>query len=229
MADKNVQFTEVTDEAAQVIEKAKGFWEKNQKQITYIGGAVVLLLAGWFAYRYFVAEPNEQKASDAIVKAQQYFAVDSLNKALNGDGVTKGFLKIAKDYSGTAAGNLAKYYAGVCYIKQDDFKNAEKFLSDFSTSDTYIQARAYSLLGDALSSQNKYADAVEKYKKAATMNEYDETFNAENLYRAGKLLESQLNKSKEAIELYKQIRDNYPRSPRGFSIDKELARLGEVN
>jgi tetratricopeptide (TPR) repeat protein len=229
MADKNVQFEEVTDRGAEVIERAKGFWEKNQKPITYVGGALIILLGGWFAYRYFVAAPNEQKADDAIAKAQQYFAVDSVNKALNGDGSNKGFVKIAKDYNGTPAGNLARYYAGLCYLNLGDYKNAEKYLADFSTGDTYIQARAYSLLGDALAEQKKYIDAVAYYKKAAAVNATDESFNAENLYRAGALYESQLNNPKEAVDAFKKIRDNCPHSQRAGQIDKDLARLGEIN
>ena len=57
--------------------------------------------------------------------------MDSLNWALNGDGNNVGFLKIIDKYSGTPAGNLAHYYAGVCYLKKGDFSNAEKQLRAF--------------------------------------------------------------------------------------------------
>lgn len=227
MADKNVQAPGV-DESAVVIEKAKGLWETYQKPVTYIGGGLLVIIAGWFVYNNFFKAPKEEKANDAIARAQQFFATDSVKLALNGDAATKGFLKIAKEYSGTAAGNLANYYAGVCYLKMDDYKNAEKFLKEFSTDDKFIQARAYGLLGDALSEQKKYSDAVEYYKKAAAQNEKDENFNAEYLFRAGLLYASQLNKTADAIAVYKQIRDDYPKTQRGFEIEKYLAELGET-
>ena len=38
-----------------------------------------------------------------------------------------------------------------------------------------------------------------------------------------------MGKNKEAIEQYKQIKANFPRTEKGYNIDKYLARLGETN
>jgi hypothetical protein len=57
-----------------------------------------------------------------MFQAVRYFESDSLNLALNGDGNNLGFLQIVEDYSGTKAGNLANYYAGVIYLKQGNFR-----------------------------------------------------------------------------------------------------------
>ena len=35
-------------------------------------------------------------------------------------------------------------------------------------------------------------------------------------------------KNKEAIEIYEQIKEKFPRTEKGYNIDKYLARLGET-
>ena len=67
---------------------------------------------------------------------------DSLNMALNGDGKNAGFIKIGKKYGGTAAGNIAHYYEGICYLKMGDYKNAIKALKDFDGKGTMMGRQA---------------------------------------------------------------------------------------
>lgn len=220
MSEKNVEHLEAIDTLA----KAKGFWEKFKKPVLYIGTAIILLGSGYIAYNKYVAEPNEKSAAEAIFKAQEYFAADSLNKALNGDGQAKGFLYIIKNYGSTPTGNLANFYAGVSYLRLKDFKNAVKYLEDFSTSSKLLQATAYAKLGDAYSEQGKNDDALEYYKKAARHFEADEAGSSEYLFRAGYLAES-LNKNSEALELYKELKEKYPKTEKGFQIDKYIYRL----
>ena len=46
-----------------------------------------------------------------MFKAEEYYRMDSLQKALNGDGINWGFVRVIKEYGGTDAGNLARFYA----------------------------------------------------------------------------------------------------------------------
>ena len=85
----------------------------------------------------------------ALFKAEEYYRLDSVRLALNGDGANPGLLKVISQYSGTKAANLAHFYAGVCFIKLDDNANAIKHLEKFSTSAKQTQQRAYKLLADA--------------------------------------------------------------------------------
>jgi TolA-binding protein len=56
----------------------------------------------------------------------------------------------------------------------------------------------------------------------------EDAFNSsEYLFRAGLLFES-LNKSKDAIAALQIIKEKYPRSERGFEVDKYLAKLGDT-
>ncbi|SRR5579871_121666 len=208
-----------------IVEQAQQYWGKYSKQLTYAISILVLIIAGILGYKYLIQEPNEQKATDAMFQAEQYYRMDSVRLALNGDNINLGFAKIVSKYGSTKAGNLAKFYAGSCYLKLGDFNNAVKNLKDFSTPVYQVQARAYGLLGDAYSELNKKDDAIEQYKKAAGLSDKDDVFTPEYLFRAGYLYES-MGKTKEAIEMYQALKDKFPGSQRGLEIDKYLARLG---
>ncbi|HTI93435.1 MAG TPA: tetratricopeptide repeat protein [Puia sp.] len=200
-------------------------WEKYGKQLSIALAAIILVVGGFFAYRSMVSEPNEKKASEAMFRAEEYYRMDSARLALNGDQVNAGFLKIISNYGSTKAGKLAAFYAGSCYLKMGDFNNAVKYLKDFSSPVQQLQERAYGLLGDAYSEQNKKEEAAEQYKKAGTYFEKDELFSPEYLFRSGYLYES-MGKTQDAIAMYKIIKDKYPASQRGAEVDKYLARLG---
>jgi len=207
------------------IDQLQNFWDRWGKQASYGLLVVVLIIAGFFAYRNLVSEPKEAKANEAIFRAEEYYRMDSARLALNGDNVNPGFLKIISKYSGTKAASLSAFYAGSCYLKLGDYNNAVKYLKDFSTSVKQLQVRAYGLLGDAYSEQGKKEDAAAQYKLAGTYYEKDEIFSPEYLFRCGYLYES-MGKTQDAIAMYKLIKDKYPASPRGSDIDKYLARLG---
>ena len=223
MADKNVMAHE-----NEAIAKAQDFWTRYQKQITVVLAVVVLAVGGWYAYKNFIVKPNTEKAVDAMYKAEEYYRMDSLQKALNGDGINWGFVRVIKEYGGTDAGNLARFYAGDCYLRTGDFNNAVKQLKEYSTSDEMYQARAYKLLADAYSELGKNDEAIANYKKAANHFTADINNSAEYLYMAASLAEK-TGKNNEAIELLKEIKDKYPGTNGANEAEKYLAKLGVYN
>jgi tetratricopeptide (TPR) repeat protein len=209
------------------VAEIQNVWDRYGKQASYVLLAIVVIVAGFIAYRNFVSEPNEKKATEAMFRAEQYYRLDSARLALNGDNINAGFLKVISRYGGTKAANLASFYAGSCYLKLGDYNNAIKYLKDFSTSVQQLQERDYGLLGDAYSELNRKEEAAEQYKKAGTYFEKDELLSPEYLFRSGYLYES-MGKTQDAIAMYRLIKDKYPTSQRGADIDKYLARLGVV-
>ena len=215
-------------ENEQIIAKAQDFWTRYQKQITVVLAVIVLAVGGWYAYKNFIVKPNTEKAVDAMYKAEEYYRMDSLQKALNGDGINWGFVRVIKEYGGTDAGNLARLYAGDCYLRTGDFNNAIKQLKEYSTSDEMYQARAYKLLADAYSELGKNEEAIANYKKAANHFTADVNNSAEYLYMAASLAEK-TGKNNEAIELLKEIKDKYPGTNGANEAEKSLAKLGVYN
>lgn len=208
------------------LDRARNFWERNNRIITYIGLGIILLGGGYLAYKYLVQEPNEKKASEVIYKAEEYYRIDSFNKALNGDGLNVGFLRIIDKYGGTRSGNLAKFYAGSILMQQGEFSRAAKYLTDFETDAKQIQARAYKLAGDAYAEQGKNNDALKYYKKAAYHFEKDEVAASDYLWTAALFAVRKLNDKEEAIELFKDLKKKYSKTEKGFEVDKYLAQLG---
>ncbi|MEN9513112.1 MAG: tetratricopeptide repeat protein [Sediminibacterium sp.] len=202
----------------------ENFFKKNQKSLTYALVAAIVLIGGFFGYTELYQKPREAKAADAMFMAEKYFANDSSNFVLNGDGQNKGVLYIIKEFSGTKAANLAKYYAGISYFRMNDFNKSIDYLKDFSTDAKQIQAVAYGTLGDAYSSLNKVDEAVSHYKKAGEYFPEDEAISSEYLFRAAAFLELN-NKTDEAIEIYTKIKNEYPKSEKGIMADKYINRL----
>lgn len=202
---------------------AQNFWQVNQKRILTVVGGIVVIVGGWYAYNQFVKAPAEEKAQAALFKAEEYFGMDSSRKVLDGDGTNKGVLYIIKNHSGTKAANLAHYYAGVSYLHLGEFAKAVEHLKDFSTNSRPVQMVAYGAMADAYSELKKNDDAISYYKKAASTFTEDEVTSAEYLWRAGQLCET-MNKNKEALDLYKEIKEKFPKAKQG-EIDKYIYRL----
>ena len=203
------------------------FYEKNKKMISTVTTVLLSVVVIYFAYTKLYKGPAEEKAATAMAFPQLCFSVDSLNLALNGDGKNLGFTKIAKKYDGTAAGNLAHYYEGVCFLKLGDAKQAIKSLEAFNGKGTMIAYQAWGLLGDAYMESGNSAKAIENFKKAVEDKD-DIMITPLYLYHLGLAYEAG-NNAGEAKAAFMRIRDEFPRSMQARDMDKELARLGELN
>ena len=211
-----------------VIDALKQFWNNYQKLISVSVLTLIVLVGGYWGFTKYLQQPKEAKANDAIFKAEEYYRMDSLQKALNGDGFNLGFVKVIEKFSGTQAANLAHFYAGDCYLRTGEFVKAVDNLKEFSTDAKQIQARAYKLLADAYSELNKNEEALKFYKKAA-LHFTTDTYNAADyLFNAAQLAEK-IGDPKQAIELYNQLKELFPNTQQSNDADKYLAKLGVYN
>ncbi len=176
----------------------------------------------FFVYKKYISQPREKAAQTAMFKAEYYFEKDSLNLALNGDGESNGFLDIIDDYGSTKSGNLARYYAGVCYLNQGEFQKAIDMLKKFDSDDVIVGGMALGALGDAYMSLNNSSKAVDYYLEAADHNPNDFVSPAFML-KAGWAYET-MGKWDDAKAIYEKIKKEFPQSREARDIDRYIAR-----
>jgi tetratricopeptide (TPR) repeat protein len=205
--------------------KTEDWVAKNQKIIIGLVAGIAVATIGYLAYQKFIEAPKQDEAANEMFVAQQNFqkategeASDSLYKlALNGSEGKFGFVKIADEYSGTDAGNLANYYAGMAYLNTGKFDEAIKYLGDFKSEDLILSALAKGGIGDAYSQKNKQKEALDYYVKAAESNKNDFT-TPRFLLKAGKTALA-LGQKEDALKYFTDIKDNYDATPEAASVD----------
>lgn len=198
---------------------------KNQKIIIGLVAGIAVATIGYLAYQKFIETPKQDEAANEMFVAQQNFqkavdgvASDSLYKlALNGSEGKFGFIKIAEEYSGTDAGNLANYYAGMAYLNTGKFDDAIKYLENFKSEDMFLSALSKGAIGDAYSQKNNQKEALSYYVKAAESNKNDFT-TPRFLLKAGKTALA-LGQKEEALKYLTDIKDNFADTPEGASVD----------
>lgn len=203
-------------------ERAEDLFDQYRKPILGAIGAILLLIIGFFGYRYYQSTQDEEAQTEMFPSVFQ-FEADSLKKALSGDGANPGLVNIADSYGSTKAGNLASFYAGVALLKQGKFDGAIDHLKNFSSSDLLVQARAYALIGDAYMEKKSYGDAADYYQKAADYksNKY---FTPGYLMKLAVAYENAKENDK-AVSAYNQILEKYPEAAEAPNARKYKAML----
>ena len=223
--EKNSATAEVFSKLDDTASRTEDFVAKNQRIIIGVVGAIALMTVGYLAYQKFVAVPKEDEAATEMFQAQQYFqqatdgvASDSLYKlSLKGAEGKFGFVDIADKYSGTDAGNLANYYAGIAYLNTGKYTEAIEYLGKFKSEDIVLSALAKGAIGDAYSQNKQPKEALENYIKAVEANKNDFT-TPRFLLKAGKTALALGNKE-DALKYFTDIKDNFDASPEAASVD----------
>lgn len=199
------------NQAAEVIATTGAWVETNKKKIITIFVAVVVVVGGFLGYTYGYQQPREEKAQTLCTDGLQYIQTSDFETALNGEGTFPGYIKIAKEYSGTNGANIANLYAGICYAQQNKYQEAIPYLEDYTPGDDQsISAMALFALAQCYAGVNNLDDAIATFKEAAEQAD-NAALSPMCLLEAGKLLESQ-DKKAEALKIYESIKSDYPTS-----------------
>jgi tetratricopeptide (TPR) repeat protein len=214
------------DEQLIDVEETLNSWEKkieeNKKSYGLILGAAILVVGIYFAWAKLYVAPQEAEAQSQMFYAERYFAKDSLDKAMFGDGNFLGFNDIIQEYGVTSAANLSHYYMGIGFLRKGEFQNAIDHLKKFSSGDQIVASIALGAIGDAHTELGNLDEAADYYLKAARKN--NNKFSTPiYLLRAGIIFED-LARPSEAIKVYEKIRDEFPETNEGRDIEKYLAR-----
>ena len=212
------QFAQIEE----TLSRTEQYIEDNQKSLVIIVGAIVVIIAIYLSFVNFYLDPLEKEAHDDMYMAEIYFEKDSFNLALNGDGQFLGFLDVSDEYSLTNAGNLANYYAGLCYLHTERYEDAIEYLSGFSCDDIILSTLALGCIGDAYLELEENNKALKYYEKA-TENNDNEFTTPRYLMKQANVLEMDGDYI-SALEIYNHIKEDYSNSQIAKDIDKYIVR-----
>ena len=210
-------------EVEEFVTRTELFIEQHSKKIIIGIVAVAVVVGAILGIKYGYVIPRENKAAAAIFKGEQYFARDSFNLALNGNGADYvGFEAIADQYGSTDAGNLAKAYAGICYFRLGEPQKALDYLKSFSGKDKMVSPSITGLIGDCYVNLGNTKEGINYFEKAA--KEADNVvISPIYLKKAGIAYES-LNDYDNAVKAYTTIKEKYYSSTEASDIDKYITR-----
>ncbi len=227
MANQKVAEQETLGEA---MNKTEIFLEKNGRTIGYVFLGLLVAAALVFGYRSLIVAPRAERAAEMIAQAQSRFEaqVPDYELALSGDANGAGFLDVIEQYGSTPSGNLARHYAGICYLHLGDLDAAAVQLGKFSSlkgaAGAIVNAQNLGLQGDVAVEREDYAGAVKFYEKAVAAA--DNNMTAPLYLRKAALAAEAAGDKKAAAAFLQTILDTYPASMEAREAEK---LLGGVN
>jgi len=205
------------------LSRTEQYIEENQKSLTIIILAIVVVVGGYLGYKKFYLEPSNREAHAAMYFAEQYFQNDSFQLALEGDGANYGFIDIIDEYSVTKAANLSHYYAGICYLRTGNYEDAIEHLEKFDAEDIMVASISLGAIGDCYMELGDKEEAAAFYLKAGQRKKNSFT-SPLYLKKAGMVFED-LKEYEKALKAYQAIEKKYPETEEGKQIKKYITAL----
>jgi len=192
--------------------------ETNKKAMGIALCGILLVAAVTFAYLYLYRIPRNNKAMEAYNKVEF--------TALGNDSTAAaGYKKVADEYSGTNAGNLAALSAAETLYESGKYEEAATYLKKFGSDEDIIGANAMILLGDCYVNLNKLDDAIKAFNDAVKEGKDNVQIAPRALLKLAVVYDSQ-KKYADALKCYEQIKKDYPEFAlgNGLSIDSYIER-----
>lgn len=209
----------------EVRDQSLDFFERNRKPIIGAVLGLIAIVAGALLYQTFIKGPAERTAAEQLQQAQYQFEQDSFSLALTNPGQGyPGFLDIADEYSGTAAGNLANYYIAVSYLNLGKYDAALDYLNDFDAEGDLLPAMAAGVRGDLESELNNFDAAISAYEDAVDAAGDNYVIGGYYLNKLALLLRNQ-GRTDEARAAFERLKADYTLSTEAQQADKYLMTL----
>ncbi len=210
-----MEMIESPEALQQEVSKVTEFFEENKSTTLGAGIVLIALVAGFFGFQWY-KNSQDVEGEKKLYKAVYAFESDSLSAA------AKEMAKISDEFGGNTQ-NLSDLYLGITLLKQGKYDQAIEKLKNFSSSDLLVQARAYSLIGDAYAEKKSFGEAIEYYQKAADYKP-NKFFTPTYLLKLALAFEAN-KQGKEALDAYSQITDKFPESAESVPAKKYKALL----
>lgn len=216
--------------------KTEQWVAKNQTYILGIIGVIAVAVLAYLGYQQFIQNPKEASANNELFYPLQYFSqaqqnstqADSLySLALEGAEGKYGLLDIIEEYSGTKAANLARYTAGISYMKLNQYQQAISYLEEFKTDDAMLGPISFGNIGDAFMQLEQPEDALGFYEKALDADTNDFTTPL-YLQKAG-VTALELGQFEKALGYFQRIRDDFPQSAQANGVEAFIGMAQKGN
>jgi len=222
MSTKNPVEKDELQQVNEALGRSEQFVEKNKKPILIALAAIIVVVGGILLFRYTYLIPKEKEAQEMIFMGEQYFAIDSFQVALNGDGAEYiGFEGIIDDYGVTKTAKLAAAYAGLCYKSLGDYEKAADYLSRINSGDIMVSPAIKGSIGDCYVEMGKLDKAADYFEQAAKVD--NELLAPIYMMKEARVYES-LEKWSKAQKVYEILREKYPLSEEGANAEKYIER-----
>ncbi|WP_185860799.1 tetratricopeptide repeat protein [Blattabacterium cuenoti] len=174
---------------------------------------IIIIVSTFIFLKKFFLYPLEEKAIKELNYAQQFLYQGDIDKALNKKNIKinyLGFSGIASKFPFyfTKAGNISKFYAGICYYKLGDYKESIKMMKSFSAKDEILSSIKYGIIGDAFTQMKNKKEALKNYVIAANMRENEIT--TPLYYYKAALLNFSMKNYEDSKYFLKKIENKYP-------------------
>lgn len=202
---ETVEFFKDLDKEALNIES---FLEKNAKALSIGFGVLIVVVLGWFGYQQFIVAPKNEEATKSYLAAQKNLADGKEDLALGGKSVANpGFIGTYDEYSGTKAGKLSAYNAGLIEFKKGNYQKAYDLLDKFSSDNKVLVALKFGAMADCLSNLNKADDALTMADKASSAS--DDAYTSYYFTKKAGMLALALKKNADAKKYFATIDEKY--------------------
>ena len=215
--------------SAQRWDENRDVFRENSKSMIIALLALFVLAAAIFGYRQLISQPRERKAAEMIAQAQYRFesTTPEYQLALEGDANGPGFLDVIDQYGSTRAGNLAKHYAGICYLRLGDLDNAAAYLAKYKPAKgipaEIVNAQNIGLQGDIAVEKGDYAAAIKLFEKAAKVS--DNNLTAPMYLRKAALAANAMGNKEQALGFAQRIQNEFPASAEAQNAEKLMGTI----
>ena len=167
MAKKSNQ-DDILVDVDELYSKSEQFVDKNRKQLTLgLGGAAALILV-IIGYWSLIVTPKNEAAEAASFMAEHYFAKDSADLAMLGDGLNAGLEEILSDHSGTPAASRAAFELGILHRDAARFDEAVEAFNQAKFGDDVFGPLVDANIGDCLVELGDLEGAERSFASAAS-------------------------------------------------------------
>ncbi|WP_185877440.1 tetratricopeptide repeat protein [Blattabacterium cuenoti] len=169
----------------------------------------IIVIITFFSIKFF--KDLSDKSINELNYAQQFLYKGMIEKALNEKNIRKDYLglsNISYKYPFTNAGNIANFYAGICYYDLYNYEKCIDMMKKFHSKDEIMSSIKYGIIGDAYLQMNDKKKAINNYIIASTIKINE--INTPLYYYKAALLYLCDNKYKESKYYLKEIENKYP-------------------